>query len=173
MKIGIVLIIAFGVAGCGGTRKPPAAPAAPVAVQCDDGQINCRIGSNGTQLGSAIAKCTRWGYAPVLRALHEACVRMVRADYGGTGESATRDGTRIEFCDRAGIHGCPEADGRLEAVWSAAGAICVAQTRISELAALDQLAARYPRLAGHLGPAACTAASASDAALLSFRLTSN
>ena len=63
----------------------------------------------------AIGKCIRWGYAPrVGRDVHEACVRMVRADYGGDGETATRDGTTIAFCDRVGIHPC-RGDERIEA----------------------------------------------------------
>ena len=111
----------------------------------------------------AIAKCIRWGYRPwptwpgepPRRALHEACIRMVRADYGGDGTPATRDGTRIAFCDRAGVHPCP-ANGRLEAAWSPSGATCVARPRVAELTTLQQLAARYPRLIGHLGADACT-----------------
>jgi hypothetical protein len=117
----------------------------------------------------AIAKCVRWGYRPwqarpgepAMRPLHEACVRMVRADYGGTGATATRDGTRIAFCDRSGVHRCPER-ARLEAAWSPSGATCVAAPRIADLATLDQLAERYPRLIGHLGREACTMASAAD-----------
>jgi hypothetical protein len=120
----------------------------------------------------AIAKCVRWGYPPLpgmpaARALHEACVRMVRADYGGTGATATRDGTRIEFCDLAGVHACPGDDRRLEAAWSPGGATCVVRPRIAALMTLGQLAERVPRLVGHLGPQACSVAGASrDRALL-------
>ena len=96
-----------------------------------------------------------------MSALHQACVRMVRADYGGTGATATRDGTRIAFCDRAGVHPCGDRD-RLEAAWSPIGAICVARPRIPELITLEQLAERYPRLSGHLGGDACTVAVASQ-----------
>ena len=122
----------------------------------------------------AIAKCVRWGYPPspldgagTRRALHAACVRMVRADYGGTGETATRDGTRIRFCDRAGVHPCP-GDGELEAAWAPDGATCVARPRIPELMTLDRLARRSPRLAGHLGPASCTMTAAGRAVLFSL-----
>ena len=105
-----------------------------------------------------------------MRPLHEACIRMVRADYGGTGATATRDGTRIAFCDRSGVHRCP-ARGRLEAAWSPSGATCVAAPRIAELATLDQLAERYPRLIGHLGREACTMATAAvDGRTLLFSL---
>jgi hypothetical protein len=117
----------------------------------------------------AIGKCVRWGYRPwqaqpgepAMRPLHEACIRMVRADYGGNGATATRDGTRIAFCDRSGVHRCPER-ARLEAAWSPSGATCVATPRIAELATLDQLAERYPRLIGHLGREACTMVTAAD-----------
>jgi hypothetical protein len=120
----------------------------------------------------AIAKCIRWGYPPwqrdgagPARALHDACVRMVRADYGGTGATATRDGTRIEFCDRAGIRACPDDEQRFEAAWSPGGAVCIARPRIPALGTLDELAVRYPHLAGHLGRA-CTVAGVGDRAVL-------
>ncbi len=35
------------------------------------------------------------------------------------------------------------------------GAVCVARPRIPSLISLEELARRYPRLAGRLGPAAC------------------
>ena len=86
---------------------------------------------------------------------------MVRADYGGDGLSSTRDGTQIMFCDRAGIHPCPGAEHALEAAWfeaawSEGGAVCVVRPRIPDLVSLSQLEDRYPRLAGHLGPACTT-----------------
>lgn len=101
----------------------------------------------------AVGKCIRWGYSPrVDRDVHAACVRMVRADYGGDGTTHTRDGTLIAFCDRIGIHPC-EGDEPIEAAWTPEGASCVAYPRVPELVSLGQLAARYPRLVGHLGVA--------------------
>jgi hypothetical protein len=127
--------------------------AIPVIDETGQVQLVCSSG--------AIVKCVRWGYPPAMRALHDACVRMVRADYGGNGATATRDGTRIAFCDRSGVHPCT-GDGRIiEAAWSPTGATCVAHPRIPELATLDQLAERYPQLRGHLGGDACTMAAAS------------
>lgn len=114
----------------------------------------------------AAGKCIRWGYTP-RTGLHEACTRMARADYGGDGATATRDGTTIAFCDRAGVHPCRDVP-RLEAAWSAKGATCVGYPRIPALASLDALAARYPRLAGHVGDA-CTLDRAGDAKLFSWR----
>jgi len=126
-----------------------------IPVLDDSGQVQL-VCSSG-----AIVKCVRWGYPPAMRALHDACVRMVRADYGGNGATATRDGTRIAFCDRSGVHPCT-GDGRLlEAAWSPTGATCVAHPRIPELATLDQLAERYPQLRGHIGGDTCTMAAAS------------
>jgi hypothetical protein len=125
-----------------------------IPVLDDQGQVQLMCSSG------AIVKCVRWGYPPAMRALHQACVRMVRADYGGDDATATRDGTRIMFCDRSGVHACPD-DGRiLEAAWSPTGATCVAHPRIPELMTLDRLAERYPPLRGHLGGDECTMAAA-------------
>ena len=53
-------------------------------------------------MGGAIAKCVLWGYRPwatyngtPLAQYHQACTRMVRADYCGTGTSYTVTGNRI------------------------------------------------------------------------------
>jgi hypothetical protein len=52
----------------------------------------------------ALAKCVRFGYKPwktvkgtSLRDFHQACTRMVRADYCGDGKGHTRDGTLINI----------------------------------------------------------------------------
>lgn len=120
----------------------------------------------------AIGKCARWGYwpeDPETRELHEACTRMARADYGGDGATATRDHTAIKFCDRLGVFPCDDGQGAFEAAWSREGAVCVARPRQPDLATLDQLEARYPRLKGHLGEAACTfTAARSDPRALIF-----
>ena len=47
-----------------------------------------------------------WGKAQKGESLwdyHQACVRMLRADYCGNGKPHTRDGTRIELWDRLDI----------------------------------------------------------------------
>jgi hypothetical protein len=124
----------------------------------------------------AIGKCIRWGYPPwrspsrssASRTLHDACVRMVRADYAGDGATATRDGTRIAFCDRAGVHPCTGDERDLEAAWSGSGAACVARPRIPELMSLGDLARRYPHLVGHLGPACTVAAGTADDRVVLF-----
>ena len=69
-----------------------------------------------TCTSGAIGKCVRWGYrfweekpgGPPLHALHQACIHMTRADYGGDGSTFTRDGTIIYMCDRFGVRPCAE-----------------------------------------------------------------
>jgi hypothetical protein len=94
-------------------------------------------------VGSAIAKCIeRLGYKPwktatiastgatvSLDELHQSCVRAVRADYCGNGESLTQSGERVNFYDRAGINR-DDADWPMEAQWTPQGASCVSGTRL-------------------------------------------
>jgi hypothetical protein len=141
-----------------------------------------RGGFELTCTSGAVGKCIRWGYraweeksgGPPLAALHQACVRMTRADYGGDGRTHTRDGIAVYVCDRFGIRPC-ESDAPLafEAAWGEDGAVCVARPRLADLVSLDQLAQRYPRLGPRLGPAACnkTSATRDNAALLFNRST--
>ena len=81
-------------------------------------------------LGGAIAKCTLWGYRPwasyngtPLEPYHQACTRMVRADYCGTGETHTVTGNRINFYDPLGIQQDTEA-WNFESEWDVNGARC-------------------------------------------------
>jgi hypothetical protein len=122
-----------------------------------------------TCTSGAVGKCIRWGYrlweeapgGPPLRALHEACVHMARADYGGDGVPTTRDGTMIDLYDRFGIQVSDRSvPMSFEAAWGVDGAICVAHPRIPENISLEELGARYPRLKSRLGPVACTEESA-------------
>jgi hypothetical protein len=120
---------------------------------------------NVTCSSGAIGKCVRFGYKPWKRppdgaALwdhHQACVRMMRADYCGDGKSFTRDGTLIDLYDQLGIQKDEPAPGmRFEAGWGKDGATCVARVRIPENMTLEGLAQRCPgRLAGRVG-AVCT-----------------
>jgi hypothetical protein len=120
---------------------------------------------NVTCTSGAIGKCVRFGYKPWARLPdgtslwdhHQACVRMVRADYCGDGHSFTRDGTLIDLYDRLGIQKDEPGPGmRFEAGWGKDGATCVARVRIPENVNLDELARRCPaRLADRLG-ASCT-----------------
>jgi hypothetical protein len=60
-----------------------------------------------TCTGGAEGKCIRFGYKPwhplsdgtSLEPYYRACVRLVRADYGGDGVGHTRNGTPIDLFD--------------------------------------------------------------------------
>lgn len=136
-----------------------------------------RGGFELTCTSGAIGKCVRWGYrpweerpgGPPLRALHRACIHLVRADYGGDGRPTAREGTMIHVCDRFGVRPCrDDAPMAFEAAWGTQGAICVARVRVSENISLQDLAERYPRLKPRLGPAACTQDAMRDPAALLF-----
>jgi hypothetical protein len=127
-------------------------------------------GSGGfrfTCTSGAEGKCVRMGYRPwdisnrglPLQDLHRACVHMLRADYGGDDRPTTRDGTSVDVFDRFGIQKSEKANGmQFEAAWGADGAVCVAHSRIAQNVTLEQLAARYPRLADRVGPRNCSLA---------------
>jgi hypothetical protein len=141
-----------------------------------------RGGFELTCTSGAIGKCIRWGYraweeragGPPLHALHQACVYMARADYGGDGSTATRDGTTVFVCARFGVRRCDVAAPlAFEAAWGAAGAVCVARPRIPEIVSLEQLGARYPRLKDRLGPACSEDAARRDPAALLFNRSAN
>lgn len=118
---------------------------------------------NLTCTSGAEGKCILLGYRPwesvgatSLRDIHAACIRMIRADYGGDGTSHTRDGTLIAFRDNLGISDFPaDNDMPFEAAWGPDGAVCVARPRIAEILTLDDLAKAYPSRAAAIGPKAC------------------
>lgn len=134
-----------------------------------------RGGFELTCMSGAYGKCVRLGYrpweerpgGPPLSALHRACMRMIRADYGGDGTSWTRDGTLIDVYDRFGVQS-PQQTGEMsfEAGWSETGAVCVAHPRLRATPKLAELARRYPDLAGRTGPQACDEKKALPEALL-------
>jgi hypothetical protein len=107
-----------------------------------------------TCTAGAIGKCVRFGYKPwkttpegmSLWSYHEACTRMVRADYCGDGRSWTKDGTPIDLYDRLGIQTEDHNDGmEFEAAWGVDGAHCVRHTRIPELLIPDRIATECKR----------------------------
>jgi hypothetical protein len=115
-----------------------------------------------TCTGGAEGKCVRFGYQPwrtapdgtAMLPHYQACVRLVRADYGGDGIGHTRNGMPIDLFDRVGIQADESAPGMtLEAAFGPDGAVCVAHPRVPDVTLAD-LARTYPRLSGHLG-AAC------------------
>lgn len=91
-------------------------------------------------LDAAIGKCVGWGYHPWEKpakgrnpaALHEACVRAVRADYCGDGVSHTVPGQLVNIYDDAGIQK-DTADWKPEAHWTPKGARCVEGTRMERM----------------------------------------
>ncbi len=88
-----------------------------------------------------IAKCYRWGYRPWvtgygdLVSTHWACTRMARADYCGTGEPHTHDGTPIYLWDNLPPPGPIWSQGPtpplvvFEAGWDTGGAVCLSHAR--------------------------------------------
>jgi len=106
-----------------------------------------------TCTSGAIGKCVRFGYKPwrtgpagePLWQYHQACTRMVRADYCGDGTSWTRDGTPIDYFDRLNINSADRDQGMsFEAAWAVDGAVCVAHTRIADIISVDALLKRCP-----------------------------
>lgn len=88
---------------------------------------------------SAITKCINGGYMPwaarngvSLDPYHQACVRMLRADYCGDGVSHTKPGAKVNLYDRIGIQRDDEK-WVLEAQWTAAGAQCVNTLNLNAL----------------------------------------
>ncbi|MEO0802066.1 MAG: ADYC domain-containing protein [Cyanobacteria bacterium J06642_2] len=110
----------------------------------DDGSITFAC-TNG-----ALAKCVRWGYKPwqtvngqSLQDYHQACTRMVRADYCGNGIGHTRNGTPIDVYDRLSLyHRTPYSGMTFEAAWDIDGAVFFDRPRFPE--AIAQLQAECP-----------------------------
>ncbi|MFB1482409.1 ADYC domain-containing protein [Corallococcus sp. RDP092CA] len=81
--------------------------------------------------GAAIAKCMHFGYKPwattasgqSLAGHHQACTRMVRADFCGDGASHTIDGQWVNLYDGVGVQTDTES-WSVEAEWNEAGARC-------------------------------------------------
>ncbi|MCU0687248.1 MAG: pentapeptide repeat-containing protein [Polyangiaceae bacterium] len=81
-----------------------------------------------------IAKCVELGYKPWktvggvgLQNHHQACTRLLRADYCGDGKSWTVDGTSINLYDNLGVQ-TDSQPWTVEAEWTAAGARYVTTT---------------------------------------------
>lgn len=89
-------------------------------------------------LGTAAARCVALGYRPWRQAsdgadlwdYHQACVRALRADYCGTGQTHGDEQHGLALYDRLGIQPLRAADGMsFEAAWDADGASCVNHMR--------------------------------------------
>jgi hypothetical protein len=90
--------------------------------------------------GAAIAKCVRFGYRPWAQTAdgrsladhHQACVRMVRADFCGDGTSYTQDGNWVNLYDGVGVQ--TDTEGWMpEAEWTPDGARCITQNTRSQV----------------------------------------
>jgi len=85
--------------------------------------------------GFVLAKCVGLGYRPWAEARgvelaehHQACTRLMRADYCGDGTPHTVNGVAVNVYDAVGL----QRDTKrwaFEAEWTAGGARCVAQNR--------------------------------------------
>ena len=82
---------------------------------------------------AALAKCVTFGYRPwasvsgtSLANYHQACTRMVRADYCGDGTPHTVSGTPVHVLDQLGIQTAdPGGSYVVEAEWGPDGAVCL------------------------------------------------
>jgi hypothetical protein len=68
----------------------------------------------------------------------QATLRMVTADYCGTGHSFTVNGTPVAWRDAAGLVEPIGKENVIEALWDADGAICLTKPRHADL---DEVAA--------------------------------
>jgi ADYC domain len=140
----------------------------PLSGQWDgEGRRVSEKGFTLTCAADAQGKCVRFGYKPwetanggvSLAEFHQACVRMVRADYCGN-EGTTRNGMLIDLYDRLGIQRRAKTAGhdglRFEAAWNTQGAVCVAHTRVPRNITIAGLAQTCPRLRGRIGKEVCT-----------------
>lgn len=117
---------------CGGSGDPGATP-----------EILPSCWSQPHERYSTADDCIAWHYAPSSSAadqnLFNACVHMARADYSGTGKSATRVGTWVEPYDGPPGKDPPtcvdDCDAGLEALWDENGATCISHPRWQEVVA--------------------------------------
>lgn len=119
------------------------------------------VGFEWVCTSGAQGKCVRYGYLPWATApdgsplgrVHDACVLMLRADYGAANAPATRDGVAVGSTDRWGLRKVevPADPEWFEAGWDAQGAVCVRHPRLRDGLTLAQLEARHPRLKGRTG----------------------
>jgi hypothetical protein len=79
---------------------------------------------------SAITKCLRQGYKPwatvngvSMAEYHQACTRLIRADFCGDGTSYTVEGQWVNLYDTVGVQRDTE-DWNQEAEWDSRGARC-------------------------------------------------
>ena len=129
-----------------------------------------------TCTSGTIGKCVLFGYLPwkkdktgqSLWGYHQACSRLLRADYCGNGNPHTRDGTLIELYDRLDVQVDTSEPGlSFEGAWNKDGAVCLRKTRIPELADLKDILKECPeKLRGKTGEDNCTESFADPSVLI-------
>jgi ADYC domain len=99
-----------------------------------DFSLTCTAGASG--------KCVRLGYKPwkigpsgeSLWDYHQACVRLLRADYCGDGTPHTRPGIPVTIYDRISMQSdSPMPSLGFEAAWGPGSAICLRKTRLPKM----------------------------------------
>jgi len=81
--------------------------------------------------GATFAKCVELGYKgdTLIDSYHAACIRAIRADYCGDGESHTITGTQINIYDKLGKQ-LDTQSWSLESNWTPDGATCIHKARV-------------------------------------------
>ena len=134
---------------CGGSLLEPPASAATVLGGETYDNVTKEVNANQTGwftlacAGSAAAKMKLMGYAPQTEfdgsgapstvAQRQATLKMITADYCGTGTSYTQTGTPVVWRNQAGSVDSSNwhVPGAVEAVWDEHGARCLGATRIT------------------------------------------
>lgn len=111
-----------------GAGNPTEAIAVQGTFDSATGARTSDVGLTWACRGAAIAKAIEWGYRPWVSATyknyHQAAVRMIRADYCGTGEHHTSNGNPIDIADNLGIQSF-DSSWNVEAAWGVNGAVCL------------------------------------------------
>lgn len=110
---------------------------ADISVHAISGEVTSR--DDTLYLGctsGAVGKAAAWGY-PVWDLgtdEFEAAIRVVRADYCGNGASWTVPGTYLQLTDTWATNSFHDAQASTEAIWGAAGALCIGAPRLEQYA---------------------------------------
>jgi len=114
--------------------------------------------------GKTIAKCVELGYKTYKGYTNQltSCVRLLRADYCGTGFSNTVDGTTLNLYDNVGVQADTQA-WKPEAEWTPTGARCV---NSNNNARYQLVLAKDPKCVKRVETTTCGTSFASGAVLI-------